>query len=97
MYITKDEITKDYFKKFDIIELDNKHWEVQAADAMSVEGIVMVALKEYYNNSIEKEIEKEKETINENTVLNNSAIKGPTIVYPYDLVTYAIENAKNGT
>lgn len=97
MYITKDEITKDYFKRFDIIELDNKPWEVQAADAMSVEGIVMVALKEYYNNSIEKEIEKEKETINENTVLNNSAIKGPTIVYPYDLVTYAIENAKNGT
>ena len=47
MYITKDDITKDKFKRFDIIKLNGQPWEVQAVDAMSVEGIVMVALKEH--------------------------------------------------
>ena len=98
MYLTKDDITKNRYKRFDIIELDDKPWEVQAVDAMSVDGIVMVALKEYYRNSIEKAIEEEKaeEPIPQvDTRLPH--ITGDTEVYPYDTKVYTINGITGGS
>lgn len=58
----------------------------------------MVALKETYQNTIEKEIERE---INENEPEHivspkDAYITGPEIVYPYDTAIYTIENAEGG-
>lgn len=99
MYITKDDITKNKYKRFDIIELDGRPWEVQAVDAMSVEGIVMVALKEYYRNTIEKTVEIEKKKAEAaipqvNTRLPH--ITGDTKVYPYDTKVYTINGMTGG-
>ena len=102
MYITKDDITQDYFHRFDIIKLNGQPWEVQAVDNMSIEGVVAVALKEHYNNTIAEEIEREQE---ENTPEQDDVetdisapyIDGDTIVYPYDEVEYTIQNASGGT
>ena len=102
MYITKDDITQDYFHRFDIIKLNGQPWEVQAVDNMSIEGVVAVALKEHYNNTIAEEIEREQE---ENTPEQDDVetdisapyIDGDTIVYPYDEVKYTIQNASGGT
>ena len=98
MYLTKDDTTKNRYKRFDIIELDGKPWEVQAVDAMSVEGIVMVALKEYYQNTIEKAVEAEK--AEEPTPVVNTRlphIEGDTNVYPYDTKTYTIKGITGGS
>ena len=98
MYITKDDITKNKYKRFDILELNGQPWEVQAVDAMSVEGIVMVALKEHYRNSIEKTVEEEKAempTPEINTRLPH--ITGDTEVYPYDTKIYTINGITGGS
>lgn len=100
MFITKDDITKNKYKRFDIIELDGKPWEVQAVDTISVEGIIMVALKEYYCNSIEKAIETEKEQDKDfNTPDIDSEsfyILGDKEVYPYDIKTYTVNGITGG-
>ncbi len=99
MYITKDETTEDYFHRFDVIKINNLPWEVQAVDNMSVEGIVMIALKEHYSNSIEEAVKQEKEeNTPEQDVVDTAApyINGDTIVYPYDEIEYTIENANGG-
>ena len=98
IYLTKDDITKNRYKRFDIIELDDRPWEVQAVDAMSVEGIVMVALKEYYRNSIEEALEEEKaeESVPQvDTRLPH--ITGDTEVYPYDTKVYTIQGIDGGS
>lgn len=99
MYITKDDITKDKFKRFDIIKLNGQPWEVQAVDAMSVEGIVMVALNEYYNNTIEEKVQEEKEqTEVDKPAIDETLphITGDTEVYPYDTKTYTINGLTGG-
>ena len=98
MYLTKDNITKSKYKRFDIIKLDDRPWEVQAVDAMSVEGIVMVALKEYYSNTIEEKVKEEKaeEAIPE-IQPTSPHITGDTAVYPYDIKVYTINGVTGGT
>lgn len=100
MYLTKDDITKNKYKRFDILELDGRPWEVQAVDAMSVEGIVMVALKEYYQNTIEKAVEEEKkeaEAAIPETDTRLPHITGDTEVYPYDTKVYTINGITGGS
>lgn len=98
MYITKDENTENYFSRFQKIFINGSLWEVQAVDKLSVNGIVRVAFKETYENSIEEEIKKEKnnkpkpESIPE----DKRQIIGETIVYPYDELVYTVENTSGG-
>lgn len=101
MYITNDKDTRNHFKRFTIVEIDGRPWEVQASDNLSVDGIVIVALKEYYNNSIEQAIEEEKQQKEEeNKVVVNTKrdpyILGENVVYPYDEIEYSIQNAEGG-
>lgn len=102
MFVTKDEATTEFFHRFTKIKIDNKQYEVQAVDNISVDGIIEVALKEYYTNDIEDASEQYKkeqmenetqEPIDENAIY----INGPKHVNPYDEVHYSIENQSGGT
>ena len=98
MYITKDEKTERFFHRFSIIEINDKPWEVQSIDSMSSEGIIIIYLKEWYQNSIEKAREEEIETENNPVIVKGEPyIEGPTTIYPYDKGIYTIKNAKDGT
>lgn len=94
MYITKDKNTEEFFHRFIKVEINKRPWEVQAVDSISQDGIIIVALKETYENSIEKAVEKEK--VDTYVDLTQPYIKGPETVYPYDVVTYYIKNAAGG-
>lgn len=94
MYITKDKNTEEFFRRFTKVEINKRPWEVQAVDTMSQDGIIIVALKETYENSIEKAVEKEK--VDTYVDLTQPYIKGPETVYPYDVVAYYIKNAAGG-
>lgn len=94
MYITKDKNTEEFFHRFTKVEINKRPWEVQAVDSISQDGIIIVALKETYENSIEKAVEKEK--VDTYVDLTQPYIKGPETVYPYDVVTYYIKNAAGG-
>lgn len=95
MYITKNEETLDYFHRFTRIEIDGLPWEVQAVDAIATEGIIEVSLKETYRNSIEKEIEKDKEEVQPEK--KDIYIEGPNTVYPYEEYEYKIIGTDGGT
>ena len=100
MYIEKNEDTMDYFERFKIIKINNKPWEVQSLDEMTVDGIILIGLKEYYQNTIEEAVEeeeKQKEEQKPEQDITIPYINGPEVVYPYDEVSYTIENSENGT
>jgi hypothetical protein len=91
MYITKNEETSDYLHRFTIIELNGKPWEVQAIDGMSTDGIIIIALKEYYTDSIAKQIAEEKEdNIKEEENSDEEIISGSSEVYPYQEIEYTL-------
>ena len=87
-YIKEDDITAN-IKRFDVIKVDGKNFEVQAVNRDTAsDGIVIIHLSEYYTNSIEEQF-KEQEKQEEETP--TSAIQGESIVYPYERYTYTID------
>ena len=91
MYITKDSNTEEFFNRFKVIKIKNKPWEVQATDSISSDGIIEVALKETFTNSIEDAAIPKIEV----TEVDNSMdpyIKGSLKVKPYDIAQYRVEN-----
>lgn len=100
LYITKDETTSAFFKRFDRIKVNNKWWEVQAFnDSYGVTsknkkgGMIRVALKETYTSTdemIKEEKSKEPEIPSPPTL--TPTITGKEILYPGDSVFYAFEN-----
>ena len=96
MYITKDEFTLDYFERFKKIKIDDKPWEVQAVDTMSSTGIIEVALKETFSNTLEEEMKNAETETNGNQEAGSPHILGSTIVYPYETYSYSIDGLTNG-
>lgn len=100
LFITKDETTSAFFKRFDRIKVNNKWWEVQAFnDSYGVTsknkkgGMIRVALKETYTSTdemIKEEKSKEPEIPSPPTL--TPMITGKEILYPGDSVFYAFEN-----
>ena len=98
MYVTKDEHTESYFKRFSTLKVNGQPWEVQNVDALSTEGIIRVLLLEDYNNTIAEEIEEEKKQEEDKVTISKDAahIEGKNVVYPYDEIEYTIKNADGG-
>lgn len=95
MYLTKNEETEKYFHRFSKIKVCGRPWEVVMVDSISTEGVLQVALKEDFTNSIEEAAAAEKQPEPEiDTTL--PYIDGDAIVYPYDEKSYTIQNASNG-
>lgn len=91
MLITNNEETNNFLHRFGIIYIDNFPYQIEAIDDISTDGIIQVALKEYYQNTIEENekerIEREKE---EKPILSERII-GADVVDAYETVTYSIE------
>jgi hypothetical protein len=96
MYITKDEFTLDYFERFKKIKIDDKPWEVQAVDTMSSMGIIEVALKETFSNTLEEEMKSAETETNGNQEAGSPRILGDATVYPYETYTYTIDGLSSG-
>lgn len=99
MYITKDENTEAFFHRFSVLKINGKPWEVQAIDNMSSDGIIILYLKEWYQNSIADAKVEEDAAAEVVSVVNKDEpiIEGPSMVYPYDKKTYTIKNAEGGS
>lgn len=97
--ITRNEETLEFFHRFAKVKIDGKNWEVAAVDSMSTEGIIDVYLNEDFTNSIQDavdEMEANKPPQSE-TPEDWPAIVGDLEVYPYDIKSYSIKNAMDGT
>ena len=107
LYITKDEDTTAFFERFDRVIINGKPWQVQAynesystSKSGGVDsGIIRVALKETYTSTdqfVEQKINeinqiKEKQIQYDETHME-ARIDGPTIVNPYERLTYTAKN-----
>ena len=94
LYITKDQTTEVFFKRFDRVVINGQTWEVQGyndnygTSSKNAEGgMIRVALKETYTstNEVIKELKEQQSVITEE-------ILGPTQVQTYDIVTYRVPN-----
>lgn len=93
LMITKNEETLDFFHRFAKIKMDGMMWEVQAVNWMDADGVIEVALKETFSNTIEEEgqipeIEKPESEA--------AAIKGDINVKPYSTHIYTIDGYSGG-
>lgn len=95
LYITKDEDTLAYFKRFDRVIINGKSWEIQAyndnysSSASNPDsGIIRVALKETYT-STDQQI-REMNAADQST---DSEITGPDVLAPYDEVKFSAKGA----
>lgn len=101
MYITQNEETLKYFRRFKKVTINDVPWEVQAVDSISTPGILEIALKETYKNTIEQDIDKvieqvTKEDTNFEQPEGSPYIQGPSVVYPYDSCRYKIIDCIGG-
>lgn len=87
LYVGKTQENLDFFKRFSVIKINGDPYEVQATDAITVDGIIEVYLKEDFKHTIQEEAEKE--TLENQTPA--SPLHGPTLVYPYDSLTYMVD------
>lgn len=97
LFITKNEQTDAYFHRFSTIEIDGQKWEVQVRNEDGGDGIIKLAIKETYNNTLEKENEKlkkeqeaEAKKLAEEVTPPQAYIEGPQEVKPYEKATYKI-------
>lgn len=97
LYIERNAETLDYFKRFTIVKLPNikgelESWEVQAASPNSVDDILIVHVKEYFENTYEALSEAEQAKKQEEYKQNEDFV-----VKAYDalkLTTDYVENAE---
>lgn len=94
MFITKDENTLAYLHRFSKIELSGKPWEVQAINPDDADGIIEVALKETYQNTIEKEYSNFP-TKKPEEEIHLGGIQGKENVKPFDILKYTISGIEN--
>ncbi len=91
LYITKDETTSAYFRRFDRVLINGQTWEIQGyndnygTSSKNAEGgMIRVALKETYTSTNEI-IKKKQQTDKEQGEIN---IIGPTEIHTYDIAVY---------
>ena len=95
IYVTKNEETLDFFKRFQILQIDGHRWRVAATDIFSQGSIIEVYLEEFFDNSLEDEqIKKEPIIFGE----EEPYIDGPQFVEPYQTeIKYSLANNLNAT
>ena len=94
MYITKNEETLEYFKRFQVIKFDGHNWRVAATDKYSQKGIIEVYLEEYFDNEMEDNMIP-PQVVDFNK--EQPYIDGPQIIRPWDTgIKYEIKNLEGG-
>ena len=96
LYIERDETTLDYFNRFKIVQIPNidgdlETWEVQAVSPNVVDDILIVHVKEYFENPYQEVSEEEQEKQQE-----EHQQQGDFVCKAYDkikLETNYVENA----
>ena len=98
LYITKDEVTQRFFRRFDRVIVNGQVWEIQGyndnygtSSKNSEGGMIRVALKETYTstNQIIEQMEEQYEEAK-----TAMSIVGPTTVQTYDVVTYYVPDGQ---
>lgn len=107
MYISKTQKSTEFFQRFAKVklpvkklngEIETRPFEVQAVDDISSDGVLVVYLKEDFNNEWAQQDNNTppEETISGGSQTPGAQISGPSEVYPYDTVTYTVSGFTGG-
>ena len=109
LYITRDENTEDFFHRYQKVRIKDRLWEVQFQDDITSDTMLIVYLKETFENQFEtndnttqeyKDAEaaaQEAETQVQEDIEEIPAIRGERFVaYPYDELDFSVVNAGGG-
>ena len=105
MYISNTTETNKFFQRFAKVnlkvkkpngEIESRPFKVEAVDDLSAPGLLAIYLKEDFIDEWIKEEAKEELPTDEEESIYAVKIVGPSEVYPYDVVTYTVENLFNG-
>ena len=97
IYISNTKETNEFFQRFKKCKIKGKTFEVQAVDNITLNGILVVYLKEDYTNEWEDSYTESVAAIEEEIIDSSSPqIVGEMKIYPYDIKTYRILNASDG-
>lgn len=94
IYITKNEDTDEFFKRFSVLKFEGNNYKVQTVDRYSTDNILEITAKEYYNNPLESEIEI-PEIIE--YLPTDIYIDGPNVIDAFAIVTYTMKNKSGGS
>ena len=104
LYIERNDETFDYFKRFKIIKVPNiqgelETWEVQAVEPNSVDDVLIVHIKEYFENPYLEISEEEQQKKQEDYELNEYLICQvyDSIEYTTKYIESALWDIKNIT
>ena len=97
LYIERDNTTLDYFKRFKVVQIPNidgnlESWEVQAVNHNAVDDILIVHVKEYFENQYQEVSDEEQEKIEQ-----EHQLEGDFVCHAYDKIKFVadyIENAE---
>ena len=92
LFVTSNEITREFFSRHNVIKFDGHNWRVAATDKYSQEGVIEVYLEEFFDNGmLDEMIPPEIEKHEPDEVL--PYIDGPQLVNVYDTdLTYSVVN-----
>ena len=96
--VTKNEETSAFFHRFQQVKVDGKNWEVQTVNDMDGDNVIEMTLSEYFTNKYADATAEDAETPElEPVEPGTPLIIGEEKVYPYDVVSYTLENISGGT
>ena len=85
IYISNTPEINEFFHRFKKCKVKGKPFEVQAVDSLSIDGLLIVYLREDFTNEWE-------DAQSDPVAPSTSSIIGPYQVYPYDVVEYYIQD-----
>ena len=97
LYITKDQTTTEFFKRFERVIINGQTWQVQGyndnygtSSKNSTGGLIRVALKQTYTstNQMIKNFQQEQKK-------KDMQIIGPKTIQSYDVVKYYVPNGQS--
>lgn len=93
IYIEKNEETLDFFHRFTLVKIGNQTWRVAVVNPYNPsDGILIVYLDEFFNNTIKEEREQEIKEQEDQEPEKVYEIIGSSKVNPYDVVDYFVED-----
>lgn len=94
--VTKNEDTLAFFHRFKQLKIDGKNWKVETVNDMDGDNVIEMTLSEYYTNQYLTEEEDAETPEIEPVEPGTPLIIGEDTVYPYETVSYTLENISGG-
>ena len=91
LYLKRNETTLNYFKRFKVIKVPNiqgelESWEIQAVSPNSTDDVLIVHIKEYFENRFD-----DLNVEIQNKQIENNELNEDLVTYPYEKICVTVK------